>query len=315
MDLTQLRMFCSVAETGSIARAAEQLHRVPSNLTTRLRQLELEMGTDLFIREKQRLRLSAMGHNFLGYAQRILALSEEAMSLSHAGEPAGNFVLGSMESTAATRLPTLLAAYHQRFSQVSLSLTTGTSGEIIERVRAGTLAAALADGPIQHDELNGCIAFPERMVVISSLDHPPIENALDAQGETLFAFRSSCSYRLRLESWFKHDGAVSGNILEIQSYHSMLACVASGAGLAMIPYSVLNLLPGSQRVKVHPLPAEIAETATWLLWRRDAFGPNVRALKELIIEQTERQETYDEPGLPAETHQHQRAINTTDFKL
>ena len=54
MDLTHLRMFCSVAETGSVARAAELLHRVPSNLTTRLRQLEQELGTDLFIREKQR---------------------------------------------------------------------------------------------------------------------------------------------------------------------------------------------------------------------------------------------------------------------
>ncbi len=51
MDLTQLRMFCCVAETGSVARAAEQLHRVPSNLTTRLRQLEQELGADLFIRE------------------------------------------------------------------------------------------------------------------------------------------------------------------------------------------------------------------------------------------------------------------------
>ena len=130
---------------GSVARAAEQLHRVPSNLTTRLRQLEQELGADLFIREKQRLRLSPMGHNFLCYANRILALSDEAMSITHAGEPAGNFALGSMESTAATRLPSLLAAYHQRFSQVSLSLTTGTSGEIADRVRAGTLAAALVD--------------------------------------------------------------------------------------------------------------------------------------------------------------------------
>lgn len=57
-----------------------------------------------------------MGHNFLCYANRILALSDEAMSITHAGEPAGNFALGSMESTAATRLPSLLAAYHQRFA-------------------------------------------------------------------------------------------------------------------------------------------------------------------------------------------------------
>ncbi len=274
MDLTQLRMFCCVAETGSVARAAEQLHRVPSNLTTRLRQLEQELGTDLFIREKQRLRLSPMGHNFLCYAHRILALSEEAMSITHAGEPAGNFALGSMESTAATRLPTLLAA--------------------------GTLAAALVDGPLQHDELNGCVAFPERMVVITCLDHPPIHSAQDVKGETLFAFRASCSYRLRLESWFKRDGSLPGTIMEIQSYHSMLACVASGAGLAMIPYSVLNLLPGYKRVKVHSLPADIAETATWLLWRRDAFGPNVRALKQLIIEQAESSEVEAESILLTE---------------
>ena len=154
MDLVQLRMFCSVAESGSLARAAEQLHRVPSNLTTRLRQLEEELGVDLFIREKQRIRLSPMGHNFLNYAQRILALSDEAMSMARTGEPAGNFSLGSMESTAATRLPGLLAAYHQRFPNVALSLITGTSGEIIDRVREGTLAAALVDGPVQHDDLN-----------------------------------------------------------------------------------------------------------------------------------------------------------------
>lgn len=296
MDLTQLRMFCSVAETGSVARAAELLHRVPSNLTTRLRQLEQELGADLFIREKQRLRLSPMGHNFLCYAHRILALSEEALSITHAGEPAGTFALGSMESTAATRLPTLLAAYHQRYPQVSLSLLTGTSGEITERVRAGTLAAALVDGPLQHDELNGCVAFAEHMVVISSLDHADIHSAQDARGETLFAFRPSCSYRLRLEAWYKRDGAQPGQVMEIQSYHAMLACVASGAGLAMIPHSVLSLLPGHERVKIHTLPDDIADTATWLLWRRDAFSPNVRALKQLIIELAEMPQTQHEPA-------------------
>ncbi|QKJ87843.1 LysR family transcriptional regulator [Paramixta manurensis] len=285
MDLIQLRMFCAVAATGSIVRAADQLHRVPSNLTTRLRQLEQELGTDLFIREKQRLRLSPMGHNFLGYAQRILSLSEEALNMGRSGDPAGNFALGSMESTAATRLPALLATYHQRFPAVALSLITGTSGEIIERVREGTLAAALVDGPINYDELNGCIAFREQMVLISSPDRAPIANATDASGDTLFAFRSSCSYRLRIEAWFRENGAQPGNVMEIQSYHAMLACVASGAGLAMIPQSVLAQMPDRMRVQVHPLPPAFRDTATWLIWRRDAFTPNIEALKYLIIEQ------------------------------
>ncbi|KHN50911.1 putrescine utilization regulator PtrR [Pectobacterium fontis] len=286
MDLTQLRMFCLVAETGSVARAAEQLHRVPSNLTTRLRQLEQELGTDLFIREKQRLRLSPIGHNFLCYAQRILALSEEAISMTRTGEPAGNFALGSMESTAATRLPTLVAAYHQRYPTVSLSLNTGTSGEIIERVRAGTLAAALVDGPVIYDELNGCSCFTERLVLISDLAHSPITQARDASSDTLFAFRPSCSYRKRFESWFRQDGVVPGTIVEIHSYHAMLACVASGAGVAMLPHAVLESLPAGARVQVHELPPDIAAASTWLVWRRDAFGPNVEALKKLIIEQS-----------------------------
>nr|CBX70766.1 uncharacterized HTH-type transcriptional regulator yneJ [Yersinia enterocolitica W22703] len=265
------------------------MHRVPSNLTTRLRQLEIELGADLFIREKQRLRLSPMGHNFLCYANRILALSEKAMSITHAGEPAGNFPLGSMESTAATRLPNLLAAYHQRYPKVSLSLTTGTSGEIIEQVRAGTLATALVDGPVQHDELHGCRSFEERLVIISCLDHLAINQARDAVDETLFAFRPSCSYRLRLESWFRQTRlctwAYHGN--PVLPRHASLC--GKWRGLALIPHSVLALLPGHERVKVHHLPPDIAETATWLIWRKDAFSPNVRALKELIIEQIETQ--------------------------
>ncbi|EEC8514656.1 LysR family transcriptional regulator, partial [Escherichia coli] len=89
MDLTQLEMFNAVAEAGSITQAAAKVHRVPSNLTTRLRQLETELGVDLFIRENQRLRLSPAGHNFLRYSQQILALVDEARSVVAGDEPQG----------------------------------------------------------------------------------------------------------------------------------------------------------------------------------------------------------------------------------
>lgn len=283
MDLVQLKMFCAVAETGSVARAAEMLHRVPSNLTTRLKQLEEELGTGLLIREKQRVRLSPMGHNFLNYAQRILALSEEAMSMTHQGEPAGNFALGTMESTAATRLPGLLAAYHQRYPAVSLSLITGTSGEIIDHVREGTVAAALADSPEGYDELHSCVAFDEELVLITSSEHHEVTCPRDVQGETFFAFRNSCSYRLKLEAWFREGDAQPGSIMEIHSYHAMIACVAGGAGLAIIPASVLAQMSDRARIRVHRLPEQYGAVSTCLIWRRDAFTPNVEALKTLML--------------------------------
>lgn len=283
MDLVQLRMFCAVAETGSVARAAELLHRVPSNLTTRLKQLEEELGTDLLIREKQRVRLSPMGHNFLSYARRILALSEEALNMTRQGEPAGNFALGTMESTAATRLPGLLSAFHQRYPAVSLSLITGTSGEIIDHVREGTVAAALADSPEGYDELDSCVAFDEELVLITSSEHQAVTCPQDVQGKTFFAFRNSCSYRMKLEDWFRDGGAQPGNIMEIHSYHAMIACVAGGAGLAITPASVLAQISDRTRIRTHALPPQYGKVSTCLIWRRDAFTPNVDAMKQLML--------------------------------
>ncbi len=93
MDLTQLEMFNAVATTGSITQAAQKVHRVPSNLTTRIRQLEADLGVELFIRENQRLRLSPAGHSFLRYSQQILALVDEARMVVAGDEPRDCFLL------------------------------------------------------------------------------------------------------------------------------------------------------------------------------------------------------------------------------
>lgn len=85
MEFGQLRIFHAVAEEGSIARAAERLHRVPSNLSTRLRQLEEQLGVDLFLRERQRLQLSPAGKVLLDYAARLFALQEEARAAVQGG--------------------------------------------------------------------------------------------------------------------------------------------------------------------------------------------------------------------------------------
>ncbi|EQB9767954.1 LysR family transcriptional regulator [Shigella sonnei] len=155
MDLTQLEMFNAVAEAGSITQAAAKVHRVPSNLTTRLRQLETELGVDLFIRENQRLRLSPAGHNFLRYSQQILALVDEARSVVAGDEPQGLFSLGSLESTAAVRIPATLAEFNHRYPKIQFSLSTGPSGTMLEGVLEGKLNAAFIDGPINHTAIDG----------------------------------------------------------------------------------------------------------------------------------------------------------------
>src|ERR1700732_4894548 len=100
MDLSDLRIFSAVVRQGGVTRAAERLHRVQSNVTTRVRQLEDELGIRLFVREGKRLHLAPAGKILLDYADRLLALAEEARAAVQDSRPRGVFRLGAMESTA-----------------------------------------------------------------------------------------------------------------------------------------------------------------------------------------------------------------------
>ncbi|MGI4982429.1 MAG: putrescine utilization regulator PtrR [Janthinobacterium lividum] len=286
MELAQLEIFRAAARHGSISKAALALHRVPSNLTTRIRQLEAELGVELFIREKQRIRLSAAGTNFLDYATRILDLADEARRSVASNEPGGRFTLGAVESTAAFRLPEVMALYHQRYPAVSLELFTGLSGPVIEDVVAGRYAAAFTDIISLHPALEGRPLYREKLVLIAAWDHAPIRRPQDIPGGTIFTFRQTCSYRRRFERWFEDAGVMPTRIVEIESYHSMLACVSAGAGVALLPEMVLAGLQGGARVSVHELDAPHGASQTWLVWRKGAMTPNLQALLDLATATT-----------------------------
>lgn len=284
VDLVQLEIFKAVAEHGSISAAAQHIHRVPSNLTTRIKQLEADLGVELFIREKLRLRLSPAGWTFLDYARRILALVEEARLTVAGEEPQGAFSLGSLESTAAVRIPALLAAYNQQYAKVELDLSTGPSGTMIDGVLAGRLAAAFVDGPVLHPSLEGVPVFEEEMVIIAPLNHSPIQRGQDVNGQSIYAFRANCSYRHHFARWFTQDAAVPGKIFEIESYHGMLACVSAGAGLAMMPRSMLESMPGCATVSVWPMSQNFRYLRTWLVWRSGTVSRSLAMFVKLLQE-------------------------------
>ncbi|MBP5074412.1 LysR family transcriptional regulator [Pseudomonas chlororaphis] len=281
MEFSQLRIFQAVAEEGSITRAAERLHRVPSNLSTRLKQLEEQLGVELFLRERQRLQLSPAGKVLLDYAARLFALRDEAHGAVQGGQPAGDFVLGTMYSTAAIQLPALLARYHRAYPAVNLQVQSAPSSELLEGLLAGRLDAVLVDGPLELASLDGVPLCDEKLVLISEADHPPIRSARDVEGRAVFTFRRGCSYRLRLESWFAHYQAAMGRAIEIESYQGMLACVIAGSGVALMSASMLASLPGRESVAVHPLTEPFASATTWLMWRKGMLGANLNAWIEL----------------------------------
>lgn len=281
MDLPSLRIFRAVAREGGVTRAAEHLHRVQSNVTTRVRQLEEEMGVQLFIRTGKRLHLSPAGHVLLGYADRLLDLAQEARDAVQDARPRGLFRLGAMESTAAVRLPGPLSDYHHRYPAVTLELHTGNPHQLATAVLAGELDAALAAEPLADAPFEKIPVYEEDLVIVASADHPPI-GPLGDTPRTILAFEQGCPHRKRLEDWFARRGAMPERTIEMSSYHAMLGCIVVGMGIALLPRSVLATFPEAKRLSLHDLPKGQDTAQTILFWRKGARSPKIDALIEVL---------------------------------
>ncbi|MGH8779276.1 LysR family transcriptional regulator [Paraburkholderia sp.] len=287
MDLAALTIFRAVVREHGITRAAAKLNRVQSNVTTRIRQLEEQLGTELFIRDGRRLVLTPAGETLLPYAERLLALADEARHAVRENRPNGRLRLGTMESAAASRLPSLLARYHQTWPDVALELETGTTGRLIERVREFEVDAALIatplDGGVPGEPFEVVPVFREELVMLTPRGHRPIREARDIALSTLVAFERGCAYRSYVERWYAQNGLRPARVLELGSYHAIVACVAAGAGVAVAPRSVLELQPQMNDIAIHSLGA-LGKIDTLLIWRRGHFSAALNALRAALLE-------------------------------
>jgi DNA-binding transcriptional LysR family regulator len=284
MDLRDLHIFRSVVQAGGVTRAAEKLNRVQSNVTTRVRQLEADLGVQLFIREGKKLRLSPAGMLLLDYAERLLDLAEEAREAVHDARPRGLLRLGSMESTASVRLPVPMNDYLSRYPDVKLELRTGAPRELATAVREGELDAALVAEPIADAPFEKIPLYDEELVIIAAASHPPIRTPKDADGHSVLAFEAGCPYRQRLDDWFAQSGEMSDRVIEMSSYHAMLGCAVAGMGISLVPKIVLRTFPDVKLLSVHPLPAGLNHAPTVFIRRKGPLSPKVRALIDILTE-------------------------------
>lgn len=290
MEHATLEIFCTVAEELSVTRAAQRLGRVQSNVTTRVQQLEEELGVALFLRDNKRMTLSPQGERFLHYAKALLALAEEARQVLHPAGPTGVLRIGSMESTAASRLPEPLAAYHRAFPQVRLRLSNGPSRQLVSAVYERSLDCAfVALPPVNEGDaaidlaalgLASAVAFREELVLLLPAGHAAVRRAEDVTIRSIAAFTTGCTYRSIIERLLdRGPGAPPLDVQEMGSYHGMLACVASGECVSLMPRSVIELMGKPKGMRELP----VTKIDTLLVWRQGYETPAFEALRDGVV--------------------------------
>ena len=281
IDLDSLDIFRTVVQEGGVLRAASKLNRVQSNVTTRIKQLEQRLGRSLFRKQGRGLVLSPEGELLLSYAQRLFRLADEAENELKSGRAMGVFRIGSLESTAGSRLAPILSRFHRQHPGVVVELATGTTGALLQRVANFEIEAAFVSEPFTPGTLASRKVFEEELVLITGLDVANVRRATDLAGMTLIAFASGCSYRKRLEDWLGASALMPARTLEFASYQAMIACVAAGTGFAVVPRSLLATLKAVHDVRQHELPARVRKNHTHLVWN-GAPSTSLQRLMELL---------------------------------
>lgn len=261
-----LDIFRAVAQEQSVTRAAQRLDRVQSNVTTRIKQLEEELGVALFLRDGKRMIPTAEGQRFLEYAEQLLSLADEARQSLRPGQPAGKLRIGTMESTAASRLPQPLAEFHARWPEVELTITTATSQDLIEAVHARRVDCALVADPaavtpcesdaLADEGLEWTRVYTEQLMLVLPERHPKATTPDKVTIRTLAGFTRGCTYREIAENWFAASAPGIDRklkVLEVNSYHAILACVAAGSCVGIVPQSVLELQGKPAKIRSFPL--------------------------------------------------------------
>ena len=281
INLDDLHIFCTVVREGGVARAAARLNRVPSNVTTRMKQLEDRLSVSLFRRQGRCLVLTEPGRVLLGHAERLLQMADLAEQEVRTGVMRGKLKLGSLESTAGARLPPLLASFHRQHPDLAIELIPGITEVLLRMLERYEIDAAFVAEPFEPGRLSCLPVYNEELTLISAKGTPAICNAQGMGGQTIVVFPHGCSYRRRLTEWLAAEGVSPGRILEFGSYHAIVACVAAATGIGIISAELLDKAVIGTDVQRHTLPDQLRFNRTHLVWSGDV-SPPLQALINLL---------------------------------
>lgn len=251
MELKNLRTFAAVADTGSVAGASRELHCVQSNVTTRIKSLEGELGVELFNRSRSGMALTAAGTAFLPYALDVLCAEFRARaSVEDFGSSAKFLRIGSMESTLAVRLPKIIAAFRRKHPDMRLQISSGPTEDLLHKLVQDQIDVALVGGKFTRPGLKGQALFAEEMVMISAAE---LEEPDRLRSLPIIVFKQGCSYRDFTRRWMRKSGLAPNDIFELGTLDGILGCVASGVGISCLPRSVIEGSQYRELLTIHAL--------------------------------------------------------------
>jgi DNA-binding transcriptional LysR family regulator len=289
----QLRVFAEVARLSSVQRAAEALHLTPPAVSMQIKELENQVGLQLFDRAGRRLSLSTAGEYFLVYARRLLGTLKEADdAMARFKRVESGLLTIGMVSSAKYFLPRLLAQFHTEHPAVEVRLRLGGREQLVAMMQANEVDLSIMGRPPKESPHRAEPFAMHPHVLVTAPTHPfaAAEHvAAAALAREPFIVREPGSgTRAALEEYLDNFRLKPVFVMEMNSTEAIKQAVMAGLGVSLISLHTIGLewrngLIAAPTVEGLPLMRRwhVVNTANKLL------SPAAEALRYFVLERGE----------------------------
>ena len=289
MEVRQLQTFCILVEELNFTRTAERVHTVQSNVTSQIKSLEAELGTQLFDRLAKRVLLTEAGRRFLPYAEKALAAMEQGQcAVKFGSEPAGPLRIGAPESVLTYRLPEVLKLFRKRYPQVEVIFRPDFDEKLADALEGGKLDLAISmSDSVDGDQLRSIRMRTEEVYLFGTPDHP-LANAKtvypkDLSDQNLLLTEAGCGYRKKLDTQLALANIRPQHITEFSSVEAIKQCVTAGMGLGLLPRIVIACELKKRQFTLLNWHGAKMTIATHIVWHKDKWmSPGMQAFLDVM---------------------------------
>ncbi len=295
MDLVQLEIFLSVAETKSFSETGRIAHRAQSSVTRTIKQLEMELGTSLFHRSTHAVELTRAGRALVPYAKEMLDLQEKLRRNISIMEKkvSGPLKIGASLTIADAVLPNLFEEFISLYPQVKFKVTIDTSHNVMQALQNRGIHFALTEAEFPSSDSVSVNPFMEdELVVIVRPDHPAAKEESISLAELadlpLVMREKGSGMRAFTERMFNKEGISFDDldiVMELNSTETIKKMVINGIGAAIISKSCLTReleLKLLKPLSIKPIP--LKRNFYYAYREEGPLYPSIEALQDLLLE-------------------------------
>lgn len=264
MDSHLLKVFVTVAKEQNVSQAANKLNCAQSNVTSRIKQLEKNLGFKLFNRVSKGVKLTYEGEKLLPDALEIVHKIEKTVLKMQNIDKSEILKLGSTQVNAPIRLIPIISSIKKDFENTKLQIYTNTSLLVIDSILNYDIDVAFVCGKPQNKKLKILKEFEEQLCIVEAKD-TTINNCI-------FTYIKSCIYYEHLCELQKQEGNDDFETVEIQNYETILACVELGMGKAILPFNLIKKYGYEKKLNITNIK-DNSKFSTYLITREDFDSP------------------------------------------